>query len=97
MIGLEHSNRNGQHPQVLSVPVMAHRIYSSVHTLVPPSIAVHLRLRSMRPFVFFSTFLSLFFAAALVAADQQEIIGNQDKRIGYTDGWFSVSIRAPYT
>ena len=46
----------------------------------------------MRPFVLFSTFLSLFSAAASVAADQTEIIGNQDKRIQYTDGWFSVSI-----
>jgi len=47
----------------------------------------------MRPFVLFSTFLSLFFAAASVAADQTEIIGNQDQRIQYTDGWFSFPFR----
>jgi hypothetical protein len=41
----------------------------------------------MRPFVSF-TFFS---AATLVAADHTELIGNQDKRISYSNGWKFVS------
>jgi len=47
----------------------------------------------MRPFLFFSTFFSLFSAAALVAADYTETITNEDKRLSFVGNtWRNVSL-----
>jgi hypothetical protein len=49
----------------------------------------------MRPFFFFFTFFSFFWAAGLVAS-RTEIITSQDKQIAYEGIWRNVSPRVTW-